>query len=198
MDMHLPGMSGVEVTRAIRSAADSLNVDTPVIALTASVGVEDIKDYLAAGIDAVQAKPLQPAALHQLLAALCQPSGSRVAEVLAQEQAEIDQQLLAIHRQVFGQARLRKLFEQFQEQAKVLLVQAEDALQLDDLYELGELAHKLSGSSSTLGLLALARLATALETSSLEGDGARCRALLEELKVKLPSDLSSAWQACEG
>lgn len=198
MDMHLPGMSGVEVTQAIRSAADSLNVDTPIIALTASIGVEDIKGYLAAGIDAVQVKPLQPAALHQLLAALCQPSDSRVAEGLPQEQTEIDLHLLAIHRQVFGQARLCKLFEQFQEQAKMLLVQAEDALQLDDLYELGELVHKLAGSCSTLGLLALARLATALETSSLEGDGARCMTLLVELKLTLPIDLSRAWQACEG
>lgn len=196
MDMHLPGMSGVEVTRAIRSAVDSLNVDTPVIALTASVGVEDIKGYLAAGIDAVQAKPLQPAALQRLLATLCQSPGSRVAEGLPQEQVEIDQQLLTIHRQVFGQARLSKLFEQFQEQAKVLLVQAEEALQLDDLYELGELAHKLAGSSSTLGLVALARLATGLETSSLEGDATRCMALLGELKVRLPHDLRSAWQAC--
>ncbi|KFX69911.1 hypothetical protein TMS3_0110390 [Pseudomonas taeanensis MS-3] len=197
MDMHLPGMSGVEVTQAIRAAADSLNADTPVIALTASVGVEDIKGYLAAGIAAVQAKPLQPAALQQVLADLCQSGDDRLASIQPQEQDGVDLHLLAIHRQVFGQARLRSLFEQFGEQADGLLVQLDDALQLDDLYEVGELAHKLAGSCSTLGLLEAARLATALETCSREADDARCLALFTALKAALPSNLRRARQACE-
>jgi two-component system sensor histidine kinase TorS len=197
MDMHLPGMSGVEVTQAIRAAADSLNADTPVIALTASVGVEDIKGYMAAGIAAVQAKPLQPAALQQVLADLCQSGDDRLASIQPQEQDGVDLHLLAIHRQVFGQARLRSLFEQFGEQADGLLVQLDDALQLDDLYEVGELAHKLAGSCSTLGLLEAARLATALETCSREADDARCLALFTALKAALPSNLRRARQACE-
>lgn len=204
MDMHLPGMSGVEVTRAIRSSADSLNADTPIIALTASVGVEDIQGYLAAGIAAVQAKPLQPAALQQVLAQLCRPTDSSIVaqpqpqpQPQADEQAGVDLHLLTIHRQVFGQARLRSLFEQFQEQADGLLVQVDDALQLDDLYEVGELAHKLAGSCSTLGLLEVARLATALETCSREAEGARCLALFTALKAALPSNLRRARQVGE-
>lgn len=197
MDMHLPGMSGVKTTEAIRSVADSLNANTPVIALTASVGVEDIKGYLAAGIVAVQAKPFQLAALQQVLADLCRPADKRITANLPPEQERVDLRLLTIHRQVFGQLRLRTLFEQFKEQADGLLVQLEDALQLDDLYEVGELAHKLAGSCSTLGLVEVARLATALERCGREGDSARGNVLLMAVKVSLPASLSRARQASE-
>lgn len=188
MDMHLPGMSGIEVTQAIRSAAGSLNAATPVIALTASVGVEDIDAYLAAGIDAVQAKPLQPEALQQLLAGLCHAEGAPP----AQEHEGVNRQLLTMHRQVFGQARLRKLFEQFQEQADGLLAQLEEALQLDDLYEVGELAHKLAGSCQTLGLVEAARRARILEDSARGDEGAACPALLAEFREVLQQTLVSA------
>ncbi|WP_439861242.1 ATP-binding protein [Pseudomonas sp. MBLB4136] len=199
MDMHLPGMSGIEVTHAIRTAGDSLNAATPVIALTASVGVADIKAYQAAGIAAVQAKPLQLEALQQVLADLSHEgnpgTGDEVGVLPAPAVAGVDLQLLGMHRQVFGLARLDKLFAQFEEQAAALLAQLEEALQLDDLYEVGELAHKLAGSCQTLGLLEAAGRARALEDSSRHEDGAGCPALLAEFKSVLQRTLASARQA---
>lgn len=202
MDMHLPGMSGIEVTQVIRRRRDGFNAATPVIALTASVGVEDIKAYQVAGIDAVQAKPLQLEALQQVLAGLTQdrPQGSP-GEVLAmpsQALAGVDQQLLSMHRQVFGQARLDKLFEQFQEQAGRLLAQLEEALQADDLYEVGELAHKLTGSCQTLGLIEAARQAQALGHASRLEEGADCSALLAELQGALQRTLDVARRLTAG
>ncbi|WP_439887801.1 ATP-binding protein [Pseudomonas sp. MBLB4123] len=201
MDMHLPGMSGIEVTRAIRGAGDGLNAATPVIALTASVGVADIQAYQAAGIAAVQAKPLRLEALQQVLADLSQgrPSNAdgEVDSVPAQGVAGVDLQLLAMHRQVFGPARLDKLFEQFQEQAGGLLAQLHEALQLDDLYEVGELAHKLAGSCQTLGLVEAAERAQALEDGSREDEGAACPALLAAFEAALRRTLAGAREAFE-
>lgn len=197
MDMHLPGMSGMEVTQSIRLAVDSLNIETPVVALTASVGVEDIKGYLAAGIAAVQAKPLRLEALQLLLGQLCQAEPRLVTAVQPIEEVDVDRHLLTIHLHVFGQARLRTLFEQFQEQADGVLLQIEDALQLHDLYELGELAHTLAGSCSTLGLLEAAQLCTALETGSQKAQGAGCLSLFAALKAALANNLSKARQICE-
>ncbi|UTW08810.1 ATP-binding protein [Pseudomonas benzenivorans] len=198
MDMHLPGMSGIEVTHAIRTAGDSLNAATPVIALTASVGVADIRAYQAAGIDAVQAKPLQLEALQQLLARLCEQTPGAACPAPSVVQSGVDLQLLGMHRQVFGRARLATLFEQFEEQAAAVLAQLEQALQLDDLYEVGELAHKLAGSCQTLGLVAAAELAQALEDGSRQDEGAGCPALLAEFKRVLRRSLASAREACEG
>jgi two-component system, OmpR family, sensor histidine kinase TorS len=201
MDMHLPGMSGIEVTHAIRSADDSLNAGTPVIALTASVGVADIKAYQAAGIDAVQAKPLQLDALQRVLADLSQErpagAGDEAAALVVEALAGVDLQLLAMHRQVFGSARLDKLFEQFQKQAGELLAQLQQALQQDDLYVVGELAHKLAGSCQTLGLVEAAERAQALEDGTQDADGAACLALLTDFEAVLQRTLAGARQSFE-
>ncbi len=53
MDMHLPGMSGSEVSRHTRGDTGNLNAGTPIIALTTSVS--PVWHYLADGMDAVVA-----------------------------------------------------------------------------------------------------------------------------------------------
>ncbi|MDH1282236.1 ATP-binding protein [Pseudomonas chengduensis] len=195
MDMHLPGMSGIEVTQAIRRDAAGLNAATPVIALTASVSVEDIRAYQLAGIDAVQAKPLQLEALQRVLASLSgrpEPAPQVDAEAVPKG---VDLRLLAMHHQVFGRARLEWLFEQFREQADDLLAQLAEALQLDDLYEVGELAHKLVGSCQTLGLVEAAERALALEAVSRQETAAQCETLCAEFNAALERNLASARKA---
>ena len=59
MDVQMPNMDGPTATRAIRrrEAEDGL-ARTPIIALTANAMVEQVEAYLAAGMDAVVAKPI--------------------------------------------------------------------------------------------------------------------------------------------
>ena len=64
MDMRMPGMSGVEVTRRLRAAGDV----TPVVALTANAFEDDRHACLAAGMDDFLVKPLSPDALRGMLA----------------------------------------------------------------------------------------------------------------------------------
>ena len=61
MDIQLPGMGGLELTRLLKG--NSATRDIPVIALTAFAMVGDEEKALAAGCDAYLTKPVSP---HQL------------------------------------------------------------------------------------------------------------------------------------
>ncbi|SMP61430.1 response regulator [Anoxynatronum buryatiense] len=64
MDLQMPSMNGIEVTREIRrrEKADGLN-HTPVIAVTAYVGEEDRQRCLEAGMNDFLTKPVDTEAL---------------------------------------------------------------------------------------------------------------------------------------
>ena len=66
MDIRMPRMDGLEATRAIRALPGEAAC-LPVIALTANAGPDDVKAYLAAGMQAVVEKPIKA---ERLLAAL--------------------------------------------------------------------------------------------------------------------------------
>jgi hypothetical protein len=63
MDMQMPRLNGVEATRAIR--ADSLNRETPILAMTANAFNEDRQACMAAGMNDHLPKPVEPEVLFQ-------------------------------------------------------------------------------------------------------------------------------------
>jgi hypothetical protein len=65
MDMQMPNLNGIDATRAIR--ADSLNMATPILALTANAFQEDRERCLAAGMNDHIAKPIDPGRLVETL-----------------------------------------------------------------------------------------------------------------------------------
>jgi signal transduction histidine kinase/CheY-like chemotaxis protein len=70
MDLHMPGMDGLEATRRIRSIeAEEATTRTPIIALTANASPEDRDACLAAGMDGFLIKPLDRERLAGVLAA---------------------------------------------------------------------------------------------------------------------------------
>jgi len=56
MDIHLPGMSGIEALQALRAEAATAQI--PVIAITASVMKESVREVMAAGFNAFIEKPI--------------------------------------------------------------------------------------------------------------------------------------------
>jgi CheY-like chemotaxis protein len=66
MDIKMPRMDGIEATRAIR-ALGGKPAKAPIIALTANADPDDVKAYMAAGMNAVVEKPIKP---ERLLAAM--------------------------------------------------------------------------------------------------------------------------------
>ncbi|MBH8567288.1 PAS domain S-box protein [Microvirga sp. STS02] len=67
LDIRMPGLSGVEVTQAIRRHPDAARANLPIIALTANAFAADRAAYLAAGMNACLTKPYEETALCQLL-----------------------------------------------------------------------------------------------------------------------------------
>ncbi|WP_291836097.1 ATP-binding protein [Brevundimonas sp.] len=59
MDVKMPVMDGVQATRAIRALPGPVS-GLPILALTANADPRDEADYLAAGMDGVAQKPIQP------------------------------------------------------------------------------------------------------------------------------------------
>jgi two-component system cell cycle response regulator DivK len=56
MDIQLPGMNGIEALKALR--AEAATAATPVIAITASVMKESVREVMAAGFNALIEKPI--------------------------------------------------------------------------------------------------------------------------------------------
>ncbi len=73
MDIRMPVMDGVEATKAIRAMDRADAATIPIIALTANVFEEDIRAYLAAGMNAHLAKPIEYQTLVQEIAR-CMPN----------------------------------------------------------------------------------------------------------------------------
>lgn len=57
LDLRLPGMSGLDVARAVRANPDEAIAATPLLACSASIQHEIRREALAAGCDDFQGKP---------------------------------------------------------------------------------------------------------------------------------------------
>ena len=67
MDLIMPDMDGLQTTRTIRSIDQPQLRETVVIGLTASSHPQDHADCMAAGMNGLLRKPLQPQDLARLL-----------------------------------------------------------------------------------------------------------------------------------
>ena len=65
MDVQMPVMNRYEATQAIRQLSHPMARQIPIIAMTANAFAEDIRDALAAGMDAHVAKPIDMAVLEE-------------------------------------------------------------------------------------------------------------------------------------
>jgi len=72
-DVRMPGLSGLEATRALRARG----VTTPVVALTANAFEDDRRACLEAGMDDFLVKPLSPEALRAALGRWTGPGWTR-------------------------------------------------------------------------------------------------------------------------
>lgn len=77
MDIQMPVMNGYEAARAIRSGSHPQALTIPVIAMTANAFTEDIKDALAAGMNAHIAKPLNMEVLEETVRKCLEECGPR-------------------------------------------------------------------------------------------------------------------------
>ncbi|AYC32496.1 response regulator [Pseudomonas cavernae] len=176
LDVHLPGLSGVELCRLIRGGAAGVNTDTRILALTASVQPALVRGYLDAGMQGVLAKPLKLENLRRALAGLdsAQPPAAAVELV--------DWQLLQTHRTLLGEQKLMGLLELLRDMLAQHRAALLEALGAGDCAEVAQLAHRLAGSSDSLGFRALAASLRQLEETALAGNAQALHELQPELQ----------------
>ncbi|MEE1866019.1 ATP-binding protein [Pseudomonas auratipiscis] len=186
LDVHLPGISGVELCRRLR-ATPGLNRHSRILALTASVQPALVQGFLEAGMQGVLSKPLKLENLRQALAA-----EGPLPEADVEDQ-DLDQSLLQTHRELLGEQKLQGLLAVLQG----LITQHQgvlaEALAAQDCTEVAHLAHRLAGSSDSLGFCGLARMLRALEEAAM----ARDIIALERLHEPLLAQIQRALQLLE-
>ncbi len=67
-DIHMPDMSGIELTRKIRAIADLNKASMPIVAITANIMKDDLDHYMKSGMDDYILKPYRESDLFAKLA----------------------------------------------------------------------------------------------------------------------------------
>ncbi len=153
LDIHLPGLDGFQVVRAIREHEGKTGGHLPVIALTARSRPEDRERCLAAGMDEFLSKPVLPA---ELLATI-----DRVMCTYRPAPALLDPRTLLATCGGDPET-LRRLCRTFRARLPGHLTAMHQALRDADAPRLSEAAHKLCGMMSAFSSVA-ASIASDLE-----------------------------------
>ncbi len=198
MDIHLPGMDGLQTVRRMRAHRNATKARVRIVALTASIAPQEVQTYLEAGLDAVIGKPVQ---FDELCRALLHPAVPANADpgAIGDPDALLRKDLLAQHRELLGVQQFAALIDTLATQCNALL----DALESDpvsaDADEQAQLLHKLAGACGNFGLQAGADECLRLERAVRQGDpctafGALRQVITESLRLLsglFPSDTAT-------
>jgi CheY-like chemotaxis protein len=150
MDLHMPGMNGIETIERIRALP--MAQAPRFIMLTADVSEESRKRLAQTGLDAVLGKPLLRGALRDALSAEAHGHIGCEGSIELDPDQVVDDAFLARQRELLGAARLRRLTDLFRESADGLNATLVSALEQDDRTAIRHAAHQLGSAASALGL----------------------------------------------
>ncbi len=181
MDLHMPRMDGLEATRVLQQRFGG--AAPPVIALTADASAEDRERCAAAGMDDYLTKPLQVAALAQVLDRWTGPATGRVARTEPAAPARVDMARLDTIRELDPTLEVSRtiihLFLADTPRQLNALVQAQAG---GDATASARLAHALRGAAANLGAVTLATGAQEIESLASRGQMAGAAALAARMQ----------------
>ncbi len=191
MDLHMPRMDGLEATAVLQQRFGT--AAPPVIALTADASAEDRDRCAAAGMDDYLTKPLQVAALAQVLERWSGPTkaAARMPKPAAPEAqpVRVDFSRLDNFRELDSDmSTVRAIVELFLADTPAQLEALVDAQRSGDAMALATRAHALRGAAGNLGALTLAQMATQIETLAQHGQAGRdTQALVDSVQTAWPA-----------
>jgi two-component system, sensor histidine kinase RpfC len=169
LDMHMPGRTGLEVARAIRTLeAVSRGRRMPIIMLTAAASTDLREDSLEAGVDLFLSKPVDPRALLRGVAQVFSDpdrAGDEVSANLNAREGCIDRVLLKDMADLARDpAFIQTLTHKFSVEAQRLLDLIEAAVTGGDRPRFRELTHALKGTAMMAGAILLRDSVSRAET----------------------------------
>ncbi len=185
MDLRMPGMDGLEATRAIRAMEGGDRRRTPVIAMTAEVQPRDREICLAAGMDDYLAKPLPLRELRRALAAWL-PAGRRPVGTLEELASELG-----------STEAVDELVELWLRDLPRRRADLHDAVARADAGAVRDTAHVLKSTSALFGGSATT-LAAEIEAEGRHGDCAAAERRLSALDDALADDARVLRHWCAG
>ncbi|TDR12506.1 multi-sensor hybrid histidine kinase [Marinomonas communis] len=172
MDIQMPNMDGLEATHTIRAFEASAGLDcTPVIALTASVLLEDRVQAQEAGMSGFANKPVDLAQLMQEIAKVLQLEANELASVMASSAVIGAPKFHVVHlgkgMELWGEysvyvAEVVKFYHKHQGLLEVL----QGYIELEEWAKLADRSHALKGLTGNLALLPLYQYFSALEKAA--------------------------------
>jgi signal transduction histidine kinase/CheY-like chemotaxis protein/HPt (histidine-containing phosphotransfer) domain-containing protein len=194
MDCQMPVVDGFEATRRIRAVEDGRRV--PIIAMTALSMAGDRERCLAVGMDDYLSKPIRRDELVAIIGRhlpeqdpppeqLCDGADERAANLTnAGETANgvLDQATVLQLRSALSPQKCAALVSTFDAQQASCIEEIRAAIERGDRPEVKRVAHKLKGSSASLGAVRLRDCLQRLELDEL-GDAARSGSQIAELRA---------------
>jgi CheY-like chemotaxis protein/HPt (histidine-containing phosphotransfer) domain-containing protein len=183
MDIHMTGMSGIEVTAAIRELPGELS-KIPVVALTADTVGDLGDDFEKAGFSAFATKPIDRRALIETLEQLLstgkvdapEPEGVRNGTM------NFDPDTIETLKKAIGDTAFPALLDKFISDIGEQLGSLRPALESGQLEDVRFSAHNIKGCAGTVGAMRLCGAAESLEHAARDGDVSAASSLLGELE----------------
>lgn len=163
LDINLPDCDGMELLGELRHLEQTKQQSIiPFIAVSAHVYNEEVESYLAAGFDGYLPKPLDKDALCRLiqshldgktLTTNLAPSGPKPEKEMTVQL--LNERIIQDDLAVLGKAKMEQIITLFVDGSDEMLQELSQAEEHDNAIQIKQIAHKLKGSSGSLGLLAL-------------------------------------------
>ncbi len=175
MDVHMPGMTGLDVVRSMKFTRAAEN-EVPVIMLTADATAESAQACRAAGVTQFLTKPVESARLLEAIRAVVRPGQNAVEETQAvpaqkplshTRSALVDRSVLDNLSSMSKDAGfMRDLIEGFLADSAVLIGDIRTVITERRFTDLHDLTHALKGSARSIGAEALAEQAAFIDAHS--------------------------------
>jgi CheY-like chemotaxis protein/nitrogen-specific signal transduction histidine kinase/HPt (histidine-containing phosphotransfer) domain-containing protein len=183
MDLQMPVMDGLEATRQI-VAMQPPHRRPRIVAMTANALPQDRQRCLDAGMDDYIAKPILPMLVQQLIERWA-PQRSRAPgeaahgvldEAILKELSALDEP--------GAPSILRRLLGDYLSETPAALSAINQHLHSGDTTDLGKRAHKLAGTSASLGAKAMAEVCNRIEQTVQRNETSPLAAMVEELEMR--------------
>src|ERR1700733_3809598 len=181
MDVQMPIMDGLTATREIRRA-EIPGRRVPIVALTASAMTDELDRCLAAGMDGLLTKPLQPLRLREMLDR--HGLGSVRTQALRVVAPAVD--IARLRTQVGDDPQfMAELCRTFLASSSRLIEELAQAVAAVDREQLKALAHKLKGGAGSVCAQRVTDLCLALEHTALVAPTAELAGVVDQIQAAM-------------